>query len=257
MEKTFFDAACGGKAEEVKEILRKDPTLDVNLRSGDVAEHPAALHRACQIGEKSVVSILLAHPGIDVNQKSDAGFTPFLCACKNGRISCVRLLLKDSRVNLNEPNEDGFTPLQSAASNGFHGIVKWWIASGREMDLGKPGDRKTDAIGAAKEWSMIEVAELLERFQDNPEETRHVVRVELGLVDELAAEMLALVVFICDDLLEVKVTTTTPAVRFFNIARQLPLELQMVLCFRQVGSAKEIISGRDRESGFKNLAGRV
>ena len=34
MEKTFFDAACGGKAEEVKEILRKDPTLDVNLRRG-------------------------------------------------------------------------------------------------------------------------------------------------------------------------------------------------------------------------------
>jgi len=31
-------------------------------------------------------------------------------------------------------------------------------------------------------------------------------------------------------------------------------ELQMVLCFRQVGSAKEIISGKDSEMAFKLVA---
>jgi len=45
--------------------------------------------------------------------------------------------------------------------------------------------------------------------------------------------------------------------RFFNIARQLPLELQMVLCLRQVGSAKEIIQGKDSEVAFKELARRL
>ena len=46
---------------------------------------------------------------------------------------------------------DGWTPLWWAARYGFLDGIKWWIASGREIDLGKPGDvDKTDAIGVAK-----------------------------------------------------------------------------------------------------------
>ena len=52
-------------------------------------------------------------------------------------------------------------------------------------------------------------------------------------------------------------TTATPAARFFSIASQLPMELQMVLCFRQVDSAKEIIPGKDSEVTFKELARRL
>jgi len=84
------------------------------------------------------------------------------------------------------------------------------------------------------------------------------MRVELGLLDELAAEMFALVVFVSDGLLQIKDTTTaTPAARYFSIARQLSLELQMVLCFRQVGSDKEIIQGKETEVAFKELARRL
>ena len=68
--------------------------------------------------------------------------------------------------------------------------------------------------------------------------------------------MFALVVFVSDGLLEIKDTTTTAA-RFFSIARRLPLELQMMLCHRVVGSAKEIISGKDSEVAFKELARRL
>ena len=99
---------------------------------------------------------------------------------------------------------------------------------------------------------------LLRRFKENPVETRHQVRVELGLADEMAAEMFALVVFVTDGLLQIKDTkTTTPAARFFSIARRLPLELQMMLCFRLLGSAKEIIPGKDSEAAFKELARRL
>jgi len=68
--------------------------------------------------------------------------------------------------------------------------------------------------------------------------------------------MFALVVFVSDGLLEIKDTTTTAA-RFFSIARRLPLELQMMLCHRVVGSAKEIIPGKDSEVAFKELARRL
>ena len=76
---------------------------------------------------------------------------PFYLACIFGRTSCVREMLKDSRVDVNEPNTRGETPLWRAAINGHLDVIKLWIASGREMDLGKPGDvYKTDAIGVAK-----------------------------------------------------------------------------------------------------------
>ena len=29
-------------------------------------------------------------------------------------------------------------------------VIKWWIASGREMDLGQPGNEKNDAIGTRR-----------------------------------------------------------------------------------------------------------
>ena len=75
-------------------------------------------------------------------------------------------MLKDSRVKVNEPNKYGQTPLWDAARNGHLDVIKWWIASGREMDLGKPGERERDAIGRAKERGKIEVVTLLERTQE-------------------------------------------------------------------------------------------
>jgi len=152
----------------------------------------------------------------------------------------------------------GYTPLRGAAYYGDIDVIKWWITSGREMDFWKPGDvDKTDAIGGAKKRRRTEVVALLERFKKNPVETRHAMRVELGLVDALAAEMFALVVFVSDGLLQTKETPPPPAARYLKIAGQLPLELQMVLCCRQVGSSKEIIPGKGREAAFKELARRL
>ena len=79
---------------------------------------------------------------------------------------------------------------------------------GREINLGKPGKDKTDVIGVAKKWRRTEVVALLERFKSDAAQTRHVMRVELGLLDELAAEMFALVVFVSDGLLQINDTAT-------------------------------------------------
>jgi len=69
-----------------------------------------------------------------------------------------------------------------------------------------PWDDKMDVIEFAKQREEIEMATLLERFKENPVETRHQVRVELGLVDEVAAEVFAMVVFVSDGLLQIKET---------------------------------------------------
>jgi len=244
-----------GNAEELAELMRQDPGFNVNMELDDYGH--TLLHCACGGGDRSfhVIPLLLAHPGIDVNLKDIYGWTPFFFACSTGYTSCAREMLKDSRVEANEPTNDGETPLWRAAYYGHLDVIKWWIASGREMDLGKPEDvEKTDAIGMAKMYGYTELVTLLERFKSDAAQTRYAMRVEVGWYDELAAEMFALVVFVSDGLLQIKDTTPSPASRFFTISRRLPLELQMMLFFRQVGSAKEIMAGKESEVAFKELA---
>ena len=203
--------------------------------------------------------LLLVHPGIDVNLKDHHGSTPFLRACVNGHTSCVRLLLKDSRVKVNEPDKSGYPPLRWCAYQGRLDIIKWWIASGREIDLGKPGNSQTDAVGQAKKQGNTEVAALLERLQEQgkqegegeQEEVRHGVRREVGWYDEAAVEMFAVVVFVSDGLLQVtQGHLHSPAARFISIARHLPLELQMILFHYSVSSNKEVILRQHSEHAF-------
>jgi len=180
MEKTFWDAAEDDKVEKMKSILRKNPSLNVNWMNEERKAN-AALHAACAYGHSSVVSILLAHPNIDPSLKEMEGDTPFSTACYHGSTSCVRLLLQDQRVMVNEPNNSGSTPLRWAAYGGQHDVIKLWIASGREMNLGTPGDYQTDAIGTAKRGGQTEVVSPLERFKSDPSKTRSEVRLELGI----------------------------------------------------------------------------
>ena len=252
----MFAAVESGDAKKLAALIRQDPDFNVNMVVD--GENSNLLHRACFGNHSSpVIPLLLAHPGIDVNVKNKNGSTPFYWACC-GYPSSVCEMLKDSRVMVNEPTVDGFTPLWRAAHFGHLEVIKRWIASGREIVLGKPGDHQTDAIRVAKVEGKTEVATLLERFKENPVKARHAVRVELGLLDELAAEMFALVVFVSDGLLQINSTTTPSlAARYFSIATQLPLELQTVLCYRLVGSGKEIIPGKESEVAFKELARRL
>jgi len=238
-----------GDAKNLAELMRQDPGFDVNMEQDGGGF--TLLHNACLESHRSpVIPLLLAHPDVSVNAKSRyAGFTPFYCACRYGHHSCVREMLKDSRVKLYKPDNDGRTPLYGAACFCHIDVIRWWIASWREMDLGRPGDiLKTDVIGGAKMYGPPGVVTLLERFKENPVKTRHAVRLELG--DELAAEMFALVVFVSDGLLQVNDTATpSPATKFFNIARSLPLELQMVLCVPSLGGIRQGYYSRQGERG--------
>jgi len=257
MEQEFYQSVKSGSVEEVKELLRNNPTLNVNWRHADGT---TALHRACEFGHDSVLGLLRAHLGIDINQKDNDGNTPFVWACFKGRLRCVRALLADPRVKVNEPNDYASTPLWVAAYNGHVSLIKWWVALGCEVDgttAAIEGALTVDFHQAEVRQAKEEVVALLQKFQENPLKTRQEVRVELGWYDEIAAGVFALVVFNSDGLLKSKaaqVKAKATRTRFFNIAGRLPLELQMVLCYRVAGSAKEIIPGRQTEAAFRDLA---
>jgi len=84
----------------------------------------------------------------------------------------------------------------------------------------------------------------------------HELRVKLGQLDALASEVFALTVFLCDGLLHLKPAShpASGAFRFFSIASKMPMELQLILCHRIVGSQKQNILHKDSEVAFKGLA---
>ena len=226
-----------------------------------------ALHHAAFYGHSKVVKLLLAHPAIDVNMQDHQGDTPFVSACAKGSLTVVRQLLKDPRVNTAQADGAGCTPLWKAVNNGGTQILSWFIASGRDM-----GDLTLKARLPGGGFNILEIARvrdaraatLLERFMANPTQTRHALRVRLELPDTLAAENFALIIFLCDGLLQHKPTldvavipnpvAAAAASRFFAIVERLPMELQTILCHLVVGSTRENIPLKDSEAAFKNLA---
>jgi len=79
------------------------------------------------------------------------------------------------------------------------------------------------------------------------------------------SELFAMIVFLCGDLLRLKPafiipasasasnSTIADALRFFTMACKLPMELQMILCHRVVGSMKQNILHFESEAAFKSL----
>ena len=176
----------------------------------------------------------------------------------------AQMLLKDLRINVSLADDNRRTPLWLAACWGCDDVIEWLIASGRDLgdvnQKGKWGGEHT-AMEIARKNQKSGVESLLERFMANQAQTRHELRVKLGLQDELAAELFAVMVFLSDDWLQLKKpdpatssSAAAAAIQLFAIARRLPMELQMILCHRAVGSSKQNILHKDSEAAFKSLA---
>jgi len=87
-------------------------------------------------------------------------WSPLAWACDFGSASCVRLLVKDKRV--------------------FIDVVKWWIASGREVPEKRSLNATTDFITDAMEQHYFEIAALLKMFKTDPAKIRRATRVQQG-----------------------------------------------------------------------------
>ena len=258
-------AAERGKVKQVKEILKDNPSLNVNWRGKD---GKTPLHLACEGDKKhchEVVPLLLAHPDINVNEKDDHGATPFWRACWSGSSRCARTMLADTRVDVLSPDKVGFTALWYTAEFGYPEVVRTWIASGREMDLGQPGNRTTDALGNALHngpWderktvkNRKKVVLLLQMFKDNPVRARHKARYSLNYFIEMVAEFFVPMVFVSEGLLRIRPDqASSPAASFFRITSRLPVEVQMRVAHLIFRSVKWIIPQKNIDMAFRELA---
>ena len=264
MEQIFFNAGNSGHLEDLESYLRTHPNVDINQRN---THGRAVFHNACAHGHHEVVKLLLALPALDVNMSISKGNTPFAMACINKRRAVVELLLKDPRVDITLGNNNQLTPVWLACYYNHFEVIEWLVASGRDLgDLEKKvpfEGSEFAALEIARREKNLEATSLLKRFMADPHQTRHEVLVKLGFGDALAAEHFATIVFLCDDLLQLKPALAAvcndagaPAAiqQFFAIAKRLPMELQMVLCHRVAGSRKQNIKSTESEAAFKSLA---
>jgi len=236
--------AFSGNLAGMEKLLREHPEVDVN--EGGICNH-TSLHYACDRGHHEIVAFLLTRQGIDVNPQRDTDERPFLFACESGELLCVQMLLQHPGVDLRLPDLRNRTPLWHTAKAGHIDIIGFWIASGR--DLGTPEEIE-DAMDIAEKSRERGVVWLLMDFVENPEGSRLEARTTWKLNNPAA--VFALVVCMSDGLLDTKVSLD-PATRFFNIARELPLELQMTVCNMVFGVRNDIILARDFEREYRML----
>jgi len=254
--------AAGCRTEEAAELLAANPGLDVNApdMSGTVPTGDTALHIATARLYTDFITFLLAQPGIKVNALNSKHETPLFAACRGHLPPCIRVLLADPRVRPYISSQ-GVSPLELLTRNDQNDEIKIWIASGREVRLNLSG--RSSLVDLATAGGRLYPKFIFTRFQNNPIRTRLEVRRQLGESNELAAESFALVVFTCDGLLQVpesqleKTPRSERATRFFRILQRLPLELQVLICNRSVGSKKDNIPQANREVAFRRLTQEI
>jgi len=169
-----------------------------------------------------------------------------------GDVEILNLLLRDQRLKY-LPDHEGTSPLYLPYFFRYFERVQWVLyLRGREI-----GDEEVkELITVAAKQNHTEIDSLLQRFKQNHEQVISQLSVELEPPGN-SALLFAALVFLEDGLLKLKGKSdrrnTNRSLRFFRMALQLPIELQMQLCHR-VYELNDYIPNKLDLSAFKNLA---
>ncbi|XP_076995259.1 SMC5-SMC6 complex localization factor protein 1 [Tamandua tetradactyla] len=146
-----------------------------------------ALHRACIANQVEKLILLLSLPGIDINVKDNAGWTPLHEACNYGNTVCVQeILQRCPEVDL-LTQVDGVTPLHDALSNGHVEIGKLLLQHGGPVLLqqrNSMGELPLDYVVSPqiKEelFAITEIEDTMENFHAQAEKHFHHQQLEFG-----------------------------------------------------------------------------
>ncbi|KAM4875325.1 SMC5-SMC6 complex localization factor protein 1 isoform 2-T3 [Thomomys bottae] len=154
-----------------------------------------ALHRACINNQVEKLKLLLSLPGVDINVKDNAGWTPLHEACNYGNTVCVQEILKHCpEVDL-LTQVDGVTPLHDALSNGHVEIGKLLLQHGGPVLLQQrdskgelPLDYVTSPQLKEELFAITKIEDTVENFHAQTE--KHIYHQQLEFGSFLLSRML-------------------------------------------------------------------
>jgi ankyrin repeat protein len=248
----FIDALDEGNYDDAQKLLDANPTLNFNSVSC------APLVLMCFTGNINAVKWLLSRPQLDPNHRDQTSHTPLHMACEQNHPEIVRLLARDPRVEINPvtipsaaAESEGYTALSIASYYGNLKCVQYLMIFGRGLELGKKEAARAANVIAFM-MGQDSVFQLLIRFNKNSQKQRYKLMIELQEHEAMAADLLSMVLFIIEGLLNFR-NKDTNATGFFKMVLKLPLELQMIVCLRAVGSMKSGISAKDVDVAARYL----
>ena len=109
------------EALETIEVLLNHPDINVNLKSN---HNETALMCACYHNNTKLVERIGRVPGLDVNALDNDGDTALLWAVQYGNIDCVKAMSKIPGVNCNVKNKRGNAAVMKALKNENKDVFK-------------------------------------------------------------------------------------------------------------------------------------
>jgi len=252
------------KACETGDFTQFEDSINGFYINGD----ETLLNYCCRKGlTESVKKMLLCCPDVDVNKRSEKGQSPLLASIVYNNYNITKLLIVHPNLNTVAKEAIGMTCLDFALMKGELLAVKLLLL--RDMNL-----------ASDKHINEPCIAKLLVKYKSNPELTKFEISQQLGIhIPNIKAEVCCLIVLLCDDYLRIKchnnINNTSDdnndddikrqqrkhkqeqqqnqAIRFFNITSRLPLELQMTICNRVVGSRKTFVKSFEFETSLETV----
>jgi hypothetical protein len=237
---TPFHIAClHGYIETVKYLSTLEGFNSLNEKNnyGDTS-----FHLACATRRFDIIKYLITLPNFfSLNEKGHKGYTPFYTVCYNRDKELIKYFMTlKNFTSLNEENNCGETPFYLVCVREDIDIIKEFL---KQKNIIIP-----DNFYKLNYGSKHEIKKLVESYKNDQRFTR------MKLILDKNLDIYHLITFLCDDYFELKKKTKNEnGMRFMKIARQLPLELQMILIFRLSGLPMNNISGKlfnDNLKGF-------